>query len=115
MGFHRELQSDILARTRLSLPSKTSMHGHCVCPRLFLTTTADQSTGLPDAGFGQTAEHAGVSGAAILSSLSKRSFRRGVPACVRQFPLAKARWSCGRRSLSFDGLQSQRGALSERR
>jgi hypothetical protein len=57
LGFHRELQSEIPPRNLLSFPNKTSMHGYRLCPRLFLTPTVDQSTGLSDAGFGQTAEH----------------------------------------------------------
>src|SRR5271170_1650063 len=38
LGFHRELQPNLLARTRLSLPGRTSMQGHCLCPRPFFAT-----------------------------------------------------------------------------
>jgi hypothetical protein len=38
LGFHRELQSDLPARTRLSLSSRTSIQGHCLCPRPFFAT-----------------------------------------------------------------------------
>src|SRR5579863_9808858 len=37
-GSHREIQPDLPARTRLALPSKTSMRGYCLCPRSLFTT-----------------------------------------------------------------------------
>ena len=38
LGFHRELQSDLPARTLPSAPSRTSTRGQCPCPRAFFTT-----------------------------------------------------------------------------